>query len=59
MQICLEVQQGIDRGLISCSALGVAISEVLNDLESEPGDLKFWHTFKVLKGSINSSILEF
>ena len=41
MEICLEVQQEIDRGQISRIALVViSISEVLNALESEPGESK-------------------
>ena len=41
MEICLEAQQEIDRGLISCSAIGgVSSSEVLTALESEPGESK-------------------
>ena len=60
MEICLAVRQEIDRGQISRSAIGrISIAEVLSVLEREPGDLKFRHTFKVLKVSINSSILEF
>ena len=41
MEICLEVQQEIDRGQIPRSAMGgVSISEVLNALESEPAESK-------------------
>ena len=44
MEIRLEVQQEIDRGQISCIALGggrgISISEVVNALESEPGESK-------------------
>ena len=50
--MCIEVQQEIDRGRIPRSSLGgISISAVLNALESEPGGLKFYHTFKVLKGA--------
>ena len=41
MEICLEVQREIDRGQISRSAMGeISISEVLNDIESEPEESK-------------------
>ena len=41
MEIRLEVQMGIGRGLIHISAIGgVSIPEVLNELETEPGKSK-------------------
>ena len=41
MEICLEVQQEIDRGQIPRIAIGeISLSEVLSDLESEPAESK-------------------
>ena len=41
MQICLEVQLGVEQGLIPTSALGgVSISEVLTALDNEPEESK-------------------
>ena len=46
MGICLEVQREIDRGQIPRIAIGeISISEVLNALESEPGDSKILEYF--------------
>ena len=53
MEICLEVQQEIDRGRISCSAPGeISISEVLNALESEPEESKIPPYFQSTKGGL-------
>ena len=41
MEICLEVQGGVEQGLIHPSALGeISMSEVLTALEDEPEESK-------------------
>ena len=59
MGIFLEVKLEIDIGIIPKSALWVSIPEALSAIETEPGESKILAYFNLLKGPINSSILEF